>query len=182
MKKILVAETEPAFLYRYDHELTEDGYMVVTCDDSARLMDAIAQERPDLVLVDMKMVHRHGGGFQREIEGQPFHRLPTLYLTAFPCILPTEDFPVNSIVPRDGDLSFLRRKIKSMLSGGDDRARAARINPPAYEQMVLPWKPMGSRPSENLAPVRAPFAGRTQDAGARDGNEERCPWRPTSGS
>ena len=60
MNKILVVDDEKSIRILYHDELTEKGYNVITLSDGSKLLEVIAQWRPDLILLDIKL-RRDGG-------------------------------------------------------------------------------------------------------------------------
>jgi len=56
MAKILVVDDEEHIRLLYSEELTEAGYEVITADSGLQLMERIEKEKPDLVVLDIKMV------------------------------------------------------------------------------------------------------------------------------
>jgi len=59
-KKILVADDEPNIVISLEYLLKREGYTVVIARDGQEALDAIARERPDLVLLDVMMPKKTG--------------------------------------------------------------------------------------------------------------------------
>ena len=55
MKKILIVEDEQAYSQLLSLQLSAKGYVVVTATDGREGLDKIDSEKPDLVLLDIKM-------------------------------------------------------------------------------------------------------------------------------
>ena len=63
--------------------LQRAGYRVTTANDGREALDRIAQERPDLVLLDITMPHMDGIECLRRLRADPeTARLPVILLTA----------------------------------------------------------------------------------------------------
>jgi DNA-binding response OmpR family regulator len=59
-KKILVADDEPNIVISLEFLMKREGYAVVVARDGRETLEAIARERPDLVLLDVMMPHKNG--------------------------------------------------------------------------------------------------------------------------
>lgn len=59
-QKILVADDEPNIVISLEYLLKREGYTVVIARDGQEALDAIALERPDLVLLDVMMPKKTG--------------------------------------------------------------------------------------------------------------------------
>jgi two-component system alkaline phosphatase synthesis response regulator PhoP len=58
--KILIADDEPNILISLEFLMKREGYEVVLARDGQEAIDAIARERPDLVLLDVMMPVKTG--------------------------------------------------------------------------------------------------------------------------
>ena len=58
--KILIADDEPNIVISLEYLLQREGYAVVVARDGQEALDAIARERPALVLLDVMMPHKTG--------------------------------------------------------------------------------------------------------------------------
>ena len=52
---VVVVDDTPELLDLIDSLLTDEGYRVVPCRDATRALETIARERPDLVMLDLRM-------------------------------------------------------------------------------------------------------------------------------
>ena len=59
-KKILIADDEPSILISLEFLMKREGYVVSLARDGQEALDAIASERPDLVLLDVMMPIKTG--------------------------------------------------------------------------------------------------------------------------
>jgi len=58
--KVLVADDEPNIVISLEYLLKREGYAVLVAKDGQEALDAIALERPDLVLLDVMMPKKTG--------------------------------------------------------------------------------------------------------------------------
>ncbi len=61
-KKILIAEDDPDFLHFLDATLRQKGYETILCSDGATCVVQLSEERPALLLLDIKMPEVDGYG------------------------------------------------------------------------------------------------------------------------
>lgn len=60
IKKILLVEDELAFIKLLHDQLTENGYIVIDADDGKTGLEMAKREKPDLILLDIKMPKMDG--------------------------------------------------------------------------------------------------------------------------
>ena len=60
MAKILVVDDEEHIRLLYSEELKEEGYDVITAEGGDGLLARIEKDKPDLVVLDIKMVDYNG--------------------------------------------------------------------------------------------------------------------------
>ena len=140
--KVLIADSDEVLASCYADELAEEGYLVVRCSDSAQLMDAIVAERPDLILMDTKMVMHPGEGLKREIENRLSLVPPILYMSDSRLKHRNWLLSSDSFVIKTRNLQVLKRKVISTLSG-----RLEQEKPPAQvpqKQMTFHWQEEGN--------------------------------------
>ena len=59
-RKILVADDEPNIVVSLEYLMKREGYTVLVARDGQEALDAIARDRPDLVLLDVMMPGKSG--------------------------------------------------------------------------------------------------------------------------
>ena len=59
-KKVLIVDDEEHIRFLYSEELKEEGYDVITADSGHKLLERIREEKPDVVVLDIKMVDYTG--------------------------------------------------------------------------------------------------------------------------
>ena len=139
--KILIADPDKVLASCYADELAEEGYLVVPCNDSAKLMDAIAAEKPDLILIDMQMVMHPAEGFKREIQNRISTVPPILYMSD--ARFKPKKWPLSpdGFVRKTQNLRALKKKINTTLFGSPKQERQAIRIP--KEQMAFSWQDHG---------------------------------------
>ena len=81
MAKILIVDDEEHIRFLYSEELTEAGYEVITADSGLKLLERIEEEKPDLVVLDIKMVDYNGLDLLQDIRNK-FYNMPVVLCTA----------------------------------------------------------------------------------------------------
>lgn len=81
-RHVLAVDDDPIVLAMLRALLESHDIRVTTLDDPRRLVDALENERPDLLLVDFEMPHASGAELCRLVRGDPrWSDLPVLVLT-----------------------------------------------------------------------------------------------------
>ncbi len=115
MAKILVVDDEEHIRLLYSEELTEAGYEVITATDGYRLIERIDKEKPDLVILDIKMVGYNGLDLLQEIRNK-FYNLPVVLCTAYDAFKEDiKSIAADSYVIKSFDLTELKKKIAMAL-------------------------------------------------------------------
>lgn len=122
MKKILVVEDEIAYSRLLHDQLVTAGYQVVEAEDGERGLAMIKSEKPDLVLLDIKLPKIDGMAvlnlLRKEPEGKSVKVIVLTNLEADDRITQqvVEDLPSYYCVKSDTKLDDLIEKIKKTLS------------------------------------------------------------------
>ncbi len=82
MPKILAADDDEYIRLLHSLELNEGGYEVVTADCGYKLLEKIEEEKPDLVILDIKITDHNGLGILLKIR-KHFYDLPIILWTAY---------------------------------------------------------------------------------------------------
>ena len=82
MAKILIVDDEEHIRFLYSEELTEAGYEVVTAESGYKLMERIDEEKPDLIVLDIKMVDYNGLELLQDIRNKHYN-MPVVLCTAY---------------------------------------------------------------------------------------------------
>jgi two-component system, cell cycle response regulator len=82
---ILIIEDEPADRKLAGVVLATGGHVVTTRDSAEEAIEAIAAEKPDLILLDLRLPGMNGLDLLRKLKSRPESRdLPVVMVTAFP--------------------------------------------------------------------------------------------------
>jgi CheY-like chemotaxis protein len=83
--RVLVVDDHPTDLKLISHLLTMSGHVVFQRPSSEGVLDFVAQDRPDVVLVDLRMPGTDGVTLIRQLRGEVHaSRIPIVAVTAFP--------------------------------------------------------------------------------------------------
>lgn len=115
MAKILIVDDEEHIRFLYSEELTEVGYEVITADSGYRLLERIEEEKPDLVVLDIKMVDYNGLDLLQDIRNR-FYDLPVVLCTAYDTFKEDmKSIAADFYVIKSFDLTELKNKIAMAL-------------------------------------------------------------------
>lgn len=118
MAKILIVDDEEHIRFLYSEELTEAGYEVITADSGYKLLDRIEQEKPDLVVLDIKMVDYNGLDLLQDIRNR-YYDLPVVLCTAYDTFKEDmKSIAADFYVIKSFDLTELKTKITIALEAG----------------------------------------------------------------
>jgi DNA-binding response OmpR family regulator len=111
-KKILVADDELAIADLLQTSLAEEGYDVQKSTQSLRFYDAVRQQQPDLILLDLMMPYLEGEDELRLLQLSPeTANIPVIVITAKPDVAQDEgvlrQLGVRHIVRKPFDLNQL---------------------------------------------------------------------------
>jgi DNA-binding response OmpR family regulator len=115
MAKILIVDDEEHIRFLYSEELSEAGYEVVTADSGYKLMERIEDEKPDLIVLDIKMVDYNGLDLLQDIRNK-FYNMPVVLCTAYDTFKEDmKSIAADFYVIKSFDLSELKSKIAMAL-------------------------------------------------------------------
>ena len=115
MAKILVVDDEEHIRFLYSEELTEVGYEVITADSGYKLLERIEEEKPDLVVLDIKMLDYNGLDLLQDIRNK-FYNLPVVLCTAYDTFKEDmKSIAADYYVIKSFDLTELKSKIAMAL-------------------------------------------------------------------
>ena len=117
MAKILIVDDEEHIRFLYSEELTEAGYEVIT-DSGYKLLERIDEEKPDLVVLDIKMVDYNGLDLLQDIRNK-YYDLPVVLCTAYDTFKEDmKSIAADYYVIKSFDLTELKNKIAMALEAG----------------------------------------------------------------
>ncbi|MBP1742023.1 MAG: response regulator receiver protein [Deltaproteobacteria bacterium] len=119
MKRILIVDDDPSIRLLYQEELLEEGYDVISSDGGGELLPLIAEQRPDLILLDLKLGKRNGLDLLQDIR-QNSWTIPVILLTAYPSFkLDSMSVSAHASVTKNSDLTGLKQEIEKCLNDGN---------------------------------------------------------------
>jgi len=82
-KKVLIVDDSPAQVKLIQSFLENEGYRPIGLNDPKRVEEAIAVERPSVILLDVVMPERNGFQVCRELKGSTeFNTIPVILVTS----------------------------------------------------------------------------------------------------
>jgi DNA-binding response OmpR family regulator len=115
MPKILVVDDEEHVRLLYSEDLKEAGYEVITAESGYKILEKIDEEKPDLVVLDIKMVDYNGLDILQDIRNH-FYDLPVILATAYDSFKEeTKAIAADFYVVKSYDLTELKKKIAMAL-------------------------------------------------------------------
>jgi len=115
MPKILVVDDEEHIRLLFSEELKEAGYEVITAEGCYKLLETIGAEKPDLVVLDIKMVDCNGLEILQDIRNH-FYDLPVILATAYDSFRDDmKSIAADFYVVKSFDLTELKNKIAMAL-------------------------------------------------------------------
>lgn len=120
-QKILVVDDDQDFRQLIVFDLKKRGYNVVTASDGEEGLQKVTTEKPNLVLVDIKMPKMDGFTFVRKLKKEEgMERLPVIVLTSFE---PMKDMfkmeGVGDYFVKSANMEGLAKTIETHLKGKD---------------------------------------------------------------
>jgi DNA-binding NtrC family response regulator len=120
MAKILIVDDEEHIRYLYSEELTDAGYEVITAESGYQLLEKIEEEKPDLVVLDIKMVDYNGLDLLQDIRNR-FYNMPVVLCTAYDTFKEDmKSIAADFYVIKSFDLTELKNKIAMALEASAD--------------------------------------------------------------
>jgi two-component system response regulator (stage 0 sporulation protein F) len=115
MAKILIVDDEEHIRFLYSEELADEGFEVITADSGDGLLERIENEKPDLVILDIKMVDYNGLDLLQDIRNK-YYDLPVILCTAYDTFKEDmKSIAADFYVIKSFDLTELKNKIKMAL-------------------------------------------------------------------
>ncbi|HFE65570.1 MAG TPA: response regulator [Caldithrix sp.] len=115
MKKILIVEDEEAQRLLYKEEFSEMGYQVTLAASGEQALKGVAEDRPDLVILDIKLPGKDGLDTLREMLNDTPH-IPVIINSAYSHY--KENFmswAAEEYIVKSADLTELKNAVKRIL-------------------------------------------------------------------
>lgn len=117
MKKILIVDDEEVIRMLYGEELEDEGYKVITTGSGHGLIELVESEKPDLIILDIKMAEHNGLDLLQDIRRE-FYNIPVILCSAYSSYKgDLKSIAADYYVVKSADLSELKQKIKMALEG-----------------------------------------------------------------
>lgn len=117
MPRIMVVDDELSIRMLYREEFEDEGYEVTEAEDGHQIIERISREKPDVIVLDIKMAEYDGLGLLQEIR-QTFHDLPVIISSAYGVFKGDyKTLAADYYVVKSSDLSELKRKVRRALEG-----------------------------------------------------------------
>ncbi len=114
-KKVLIVDDEEHIRFLYSEELADEGYDVITADSGHLLLEKIDEEKPDIIILDIKMVDYNGLDLLQDIRNKHYN-LPVILCTAYDTFKEDmKSIAADHYVIKSFDLTELKSKIASAL-------------------------------------------------------------------
>jgi DNA-binding response OmpR family regulator len=115
MPKVLIVDDEKHIRLLYAEELEEEGYEVALASDGVGILERIGKEKPDVVILDIKMVSSNGLDVLQEIRNK-FYNLPVILCSAYGSYkVDIKSIAADAYVVKSSDLTELKKKITQVL-------------------------------------------------------------------
>ncbi len=130
-RRILIADDDPLLRALLVHRLSADGYETLNAENGSQALTVIAEQKPDLIVLDALMPVMDGFEVLRRIKAGGLSDAPVIMLTALKreqdivgaLQLGAADYLVKPFIP-DELGERIRRLLQSVdLAGGDARDR-----------------------------------------------------------
>ncbi len=111
-KKVLVVDDEKHIRMLYQEELEQEGYAVATSDGQEDILEVIGREKPQVVILDIKLgANRSGLDLLQEIRSKD-QSLPVILSTAYDSFQhDLKSIAADYYVVKSVELSELKNKV-----------------------------------------------------------------------
>jgi len=115
MARILIVDDEKHIRLLYSEELKEEGYEVFVAADGNDILDRIEKDRPDVIILDIKMVSSNGLDVLQEVRNR-YYTLPVILCSAYGSYkADVKSIAADAYVVKSSDLTELKNKIAQVL-------------------------------------------------------------------
>ena len=123
MKKVLIADDEPAIRKLYERELKKEGYDVLFATNGQEAVQMVREGHPDVIVLDIRMPGMDGlEAMGRILDQHP--SIPVLLNTAYSSYQDSFlSWGADAYVIKSSDTGDLRREVEQLLTGKREGAR-----------------------------------------------------------
>ena len=113
--KVLIVDDEQHIRSLYQLELEDEGYEVMTLESGKGLPEKIDEFKPDVVVLDIKMVDVSGLDVLQEVRSK-YYDLPVILCSAYGSFKgDLKSVAADYYVVKSSDLTELKKKIRAAL-------------------------------------------------------------------
>ena len=115
MKKMLIVDEEENIRLLYREEFEDEGYRVVVASTAEEALEILANEKPDIICLDIKLPGMDGIEFLEKVQGEGCE-IPLIFCTGYGHY--KQDFRVwgaHDYVLKSADLTELKDKVRGIL-------------------------------------------------------------------
>jgi DNA-binding response OmpR family regulator len=115
MAKILIVDDEEGIRMLYSMELQDEGYDVITLPDGKDLLQVVDTERPDCIVLDIKMREFNGLDLLQQLR-KKYYNLPVILNSAYSSFkVDLKAVAADYYVVKSSDLRELKEKLRVAL-------------------------------------------------------------------
>jgi DNA-binding response OmpR family regulator len=115
MPKILIVDDEEGIRMLYSMELQDEGYEIITLPDGNGLLEVLEKQRPDCVIMDIKMKEFSGLDLLQQIRKR-YYDLPVILNSAYSSFkVDLKSVAADYYVVKSSDLTELKEKLRLAL-------------------------------------------------------------------
>lgn len=115
MAKIFIVDDEENIRLFYSEELKDEGYDVATAAEGYNLVERIREEKPDVVILDIKLAGHNGLDLLQEVRKE-FYDLPVILCSAYSSFKgEMRTYSADTYVVKSSDLTELKKEIRKAL-------------------------------------------------------------------
>jgi DNA-binding response OmpR family regulator len=115
MARILIVDDEEGIRMLYAMELEDEGYEVTTLPDGKDLLDVVERDKPDCIVLDIKMRDYNGLDLLQQIRRKHYN-LPVILNSAYSSFkVDLKAVAADYYVVKSSDLGELKEKLRIAL-------------------------------------------------------------------
>lgn len=126
MGKILVVDDDPEFVEITRMILESNGYEVSSASDGEQSLEAMRQDRPDLVVLDVMMSSVFDGlsvcremRTESDLKDIPVIMVSSIITSPYASMFPTDEYlPIDTWISKPMDPDDLLKKVRKLLGAG----------------------------------------------------------------
>jgi len=124
--KILVVDDDPEFVEITRMILESNGYEVSSASDGEQSLEAMRQDRPDLVVLDVMMSSVFDGlsvcremRTESDLKDIPVIMVSSIITSPYASMFPTDEYlPIDTWISKPMDPDDLLKKVRKLLGAG----------------------------------------------------------------